>query len=101
MIKSVIIKNGAVLSKGKSYRKDDVLKLEDAKAERLVKLGVAEFADKDEVVQAAKESSTKENLDELTVSELKKIAKEKGVEVVGSGAKGAVTKVDLLEALAE
>lgn len=111
MSKKVEVKKGVIISNGKTFRKGDALELEDAKAERLVELGVAEYTDEEveevaEVVEAedVEQDDTQadeKSLDEMTVSELKEIAKEKGVEVVGSGAKGAVTKVDLIEALAE
>jgi len=110
MSKKVEVKKGVVIFDGTSFRKGEELELEDAKAERLVKLGVAEYTDEEveevaEVVEAEEvkddTQADEKSLDEMTVDELKKIAKDKGIEVEGTGAKGAVTKVDLLEALAE
>lgn len=108
MSKKVEVKKGVIISNSKTFRKGDALELEDAKAERLVELGVAEYTDEEveEVVEAedVEQDDTQvdeKSLDEMTVDELKKIAKDRVIEVEGTGAKGAVTKVDLIEALAE
>lgn len=54
-------------------RKDSPFSLEDEKAEKIVKLGIAEYAEE-----------LSENLEDMDLQRLKKLAKEKGVKVTGT-----------------
>lgn len=100
MAKKVKVTHGAITHKGKVHAMGAVFELEDAKADRLIKIGVAEEAtDKDVEKDNVEKVENGIDVDKMTVNELKQIAEQQGLEVEGTGAKGAVTKVDLIEAL--
>lgn len=86
----VYVDKGTVIKDGKAYF-NEYLELSDAEYENvkdLVTLDVAIKNDNGSVV-----------LEDLTKAELEALAKDKGIEVVGTGKDGAVLKDDLLEAL--
>lgn len=86
----VYVDKGTVIKDGNAYF-NEYLELSDAEYENvkdLVTLDVAIKNDNGSVV-----------LEDLTKAELEALAKDKGIEVKGTGKDGSVLKDDLLEAL--
>lgn len=99
--------------RARPYRRDAVLTVDEAVADRLIAAGVAVRegerptpADDEPVIEPEADSSAEDgpgsepDLDGLTVPELEDLAQQRGVEVEGTGADGRVLKADLLKALA-
>lgn len=75
---------------------------EDTDFARLEELGlVSDKPVKDEVAADPDAPAEAPNLSELKVPQLKALASERGVEVKGSGKRGAVIKLDLVNALSD
>lgn len=91
------VTNGVIVLGGKSYKRDDIVDLNDQQAERL-----SPYIASVEVSKAeAKAAEAGNSLSDLTFDELKSLADSKDVEVEGTGKNGAIKKVDLLKALSE